>query len=150
MAYLAMDIAWNDNSGIGWIKLHFKRSFESTSFVLGVDTHVHRISNRLGWVNSKTPEGTRKQLEEWLPKEKWTEINWLLGWKVLFCPIDFFIQKYVLPSRFWATNMSASLPQMLYLLKQRLVSLCSIRWEASIPKKIASKVKESETGKSGS
>ena len=27
---------------------------------IGVDVHVHRITNRLGWVDSKTPEGTRK------------------------------------------------------------------------------------------
>ena len=47
----------------------------------GVDTHVHRISNRLGWTGeggTKTPEATRKALEDWLPQEKWLEINWLL------------------------------------------------------------------------
>lgn len=62
MAHLAMDIAWDQVSGIG------------------VDTHVHRISNRLGWVKKKTknPEETRKALEEWLPREFWSEINWLL------------------------------------------------------------------------
>lgn len=46
--------------------------------VLGVDTHVHRISNRLGWVNTKTPEETRKALEDWLPQELWSEVNHLL------------------------------------------------------------------------
>ncbi len=40
--------------------------------VLPVDTHVHRISNRLGWINTKTPEETEKALirlipEEWIP-----------------------------------------------------------------------------------
>lgn len=62
MAHLAMDIAWNQVSGIG------------------VDTHVHRISNRLGWTKSetKTPEETRRALEEWLPRDLWSEINWLL------------------------------------------------------------------------
>lgn len=46
----------------------------------GVDTHVHRISNRLGWVKkkTKTPEDTRKALEAWLPKELWYEINHML------------------------------------------------------------------------
>ena len=36
----------------------------------GVDVHVHRISNRLGWVRKKTkePEQTRKDLESWLPR----------------------------------------------------------------------------------
>nr|XP_033818862.1 endonuclease III-like protein 1 [Geotrypetes seraphini] len=62
MAHLIMDIAWNSVSGIG------------------VDTHVHRISNRLGWVNKETtfPEETRVALEEWLPRDLWSEINWLL------------------------------------------------------------------------
>jgi endonuclease-3 len=37
---------------------------------IGVDTHVHRISNRLGWTKkqTKTPEQTRKELQEWLPE----------------------------------------------------------------------------------
>ncbi|XP_061686650.1 endonuclease III-like protein 1 [Syngnathoides biaculeatus] len=62
MAHLAMDIAWNQVSGIG------------------VDTHVHRISNRLGWLmkRTKNPEATRKALQEWLPRDLWSEINWLL------------------------------------------------------------------------
>uniref|UniRef100_A0A4W5K0M8 Nth like DNA glycosylase 1 n=1 Tax=Hucho hucho TaxID=62062 RepID=A0A4W5K0M8_9TELE len=52
MAHLAMDIAWHQVSGIG------------------VDTHVHRISNRLGWTRggTKNPEETRKALEDWLPR----------------------------------------------------------------------------------
>ncbi len=40
-----------------------------------VDTHVHRISNRLGIVSSKTPEETEKQLIEKVPKEYWNKIN---------------------------------------------------------------------------
>ncbi|KAJ1096023.1 hypothetical protein NDU88_001172 [Pleurodeles waltl] len=62
MAHLIMDIAWNRVSGIG------------------VDTHVHRISNRLRWVKkeTKTPEETRVALEDWLPRDLWSEINWLL------------------------------------------------------------------------
>lgn len=43
-----------------------------------MDTHVHRISNRLGWVKTKTPEETRKGLESWLPRELWSEVNQLL------------------------------------------------------------------------
>lgn len=34
---------------------------------IGVDTHVHRISNRLGWCKTKTPEQTRLALQSWLP-----------------------------------------------------------------------------------
>ncbi|XP_011691749.1 PREDICTED: endonuclease III-like protein 1 [Wasmannia auropunctata] len=62
MAHLCMQTAWGEVSGIG------------------VDTHVHRISNRLGWVRkpTKTPEQTRTDLEDWLPKSLWSEVNHLL------------------------------------------------------------------------
>ncbi|CAI5703359.1 unnamed protein product [Peronospora effusa] len=68
MATLVMDSAWNNVVGIC------------------VDTHVHRISNRLKWVNtwnmnnpkSQDPEKTRAELEDWLPKEHWGPINILL------------------------------------------------------------------------
>ncbi|MDI9624481.1 MAG: endonuclease III [Methanothermobacter sp.] len=40
-----------------------------------VDTHVHRISNRLGLVDTKTPEETEKRLREIVPKEYWIELN---------------------------------------------------------------------------
>lgn len=43
-----------------------------------VDTHVHRISNRLGWVETKTPDETETALMEVLPKRYWIEINELL------------------------------------------------------------------------
>jgi endonuclease-3 len=43
-----------------------------------VDTHVHRISNRLGWVETRTPEGTERALTELLPREHWLEINQLM------------------------------------------------------------------------
>ncbi|MGB9681791.1 MAG: endonuclease III domain-containing protein [bacterium] len=43
-----------------------------------VDTHVHRISNRLGYVRTKTPEETEFALREKLPKEYWIEYNDLL------------------------------------------------------------------------
>ncbi|XP_022173633.1 endonuclease III-like protein 1 [Myzus persicae] len=62
MAHLCMSCAWNEVTGIG------------------VDTHVHRISNRLGWVKktTKTPEKTRIALESWLPKDLWREVNHML------------------------------------------------------------------------
>lgn len=43
-----------------------------------VDTHVHRISNRLGWVTTKTPEKTEMALRDLLPQEDWIEVNDLL------------------------------------------------------------------------
>lgn len=60
MAYLCMSAAWGIDEGIG------------------VDVHVHRITNLWGWHSTKTPEETRAWLEGWLPREKWHEINKLL------------------------------------------------------------------------
>jgi endonuclease-3 len=43
-----------------------------------VDTHVHRISNRLGYVLTKTPEQTEMALRQKLPKRHWIPYNDLL------------------------------------------------------------------------
>ena len=43
-----------------------------------VDTHVHRISNRIGYVTTKTPEKTEFALREKLPKKHWIKYNELL------------------------------------------------------------------------
>jgi endonuclease-3 len=43
-----------------------------------VDTHVHRISNRLGLVRTKTPAETESVLERVLPRRYWIDINDLL------------------------------------------------------------------------
>ena len=43
-----------------------------------VDTHVHRISNRLGYVKTKTPEKTETALRAKLPKRYWIQYNDLL------------------------------------------------------------------------
>jgi endonuclease-3 len=40
-----------------------------------VDTHVHRITNRWGYVKTKTPEQTEMALREKLPRAYWIEIN---------------------------------------------------------------------------
>lgn len=46
---------------------------------IGVDVHVHRVSNRLGWCNeTKTPEQSRKELEDWIPQEYWPDFNWMI------------------------------------------------------------------------
>lgn len=42
---------------------------------IAVDTHVHRISNTLGWVQTKTPGETEIELIKILPKHYWTEMN---------------------------------------------------------------------------
>lgn len=43
-----------------------------------VDVHVHRITNRWGYVHTKTPDETELVLREKLPKKYWLEINGLL------------------------------------------------------------------------
>jgi len=43
-----------------------------------VDTHVHRICNRTGWVTTRTPEETEYSLREILPRTYWRRINWIL------------------------------------------------------------------------
>lgn len=43
-----------------------------------VDTHVHRISNRIGYVSTKTPEQTEFALRDHLPRKHWIRYNELL------------------------------------------------------------------------
>lgn len=45
---------------------------------LAVDTHVHRISNRLGLVETKAPEETEMELKKIFPQKYWRHINLLL------------------------------------------------------------------------
>ena len=42
---------------------------------LCVDIHMHRITNRLGWVHTKTPDATEKALERVIPRDLWTGVN---------------------------------------------------------------------------
>jgi len=70
MAFLLLQVAWNLNVGIG------------------VDVHVHRITNRLGWHKppTKTPEETRLNLQSWLPTELHRDINHMLvGFGQVIC-----------------------------------------------------------------
>lgn len=43
-----------------------------------VDTHVHRIPNRLGWISTCTPEESEQALEALWPRRHWIEANGLL------------------------------------------------------------------------
>jgi len=42
---------------------------------LPIDTHCHRIPNRLGWIKTKTPEDTEHALKKILPSEYWDDFN---------------------------------------------------------------------------
>ncbi len=45
---------------------------------IAVDIHVHRISNRLGWVKTKKPEDTEEELKKIIPKNQWINVNRLI------------------------------------------------------------------------
>ena len=45
---------------------------------IAVDTHVHRVSNRLGIVHTKRPEDTQKQLEQLFDESLWSQLHHLL------------------------------------------------------------------------
>ena len=78
---------------------------------IGVDTHVHRITNRWGYVSTRTPEQTLSALERTLPHRYWIDINKLLvpfgkhlctptGPKCSMCPLlDMCQQRGVLSAR---------------------------------------------------
>ncbi len=51
-----------------------------------VDTHVHRIANRLGWVRTRTPEQTELALYDVAPRRWWADINlYLVTWGQNVC-----------------------------------------------------------------
>jgi len=61
--------------GVGPKTANIVLNFAFDKLVLPIDTHCHRIPNRLGWVKTKTPEKTEKELEKILPKKYWREFN---------------------------------------------------------------------------
>jgi endonuclease-3 len=51
-----------------------------------VDTHVHRISNRLGWVQTKMPDQTEQALYRVVPRRYWPKVNlYLVTWGQNVC-----------------------------------------------------------------
>jgi len=71
---------------------------------LPIDTHCHRIPNRLGWIETKTPEETENELKKILPKKYWMDFNHLFvtfGKRICvpvspfcsICPIEQFCKK---------------------------------------------------------
>ena len=61
--------------GIGPKTANIVLAFAFGKAVLPIDTHCHRIPNRIGWINTKTPEQTEKELGKILPKEYWKDFN---------------------------------------------------------------------------
>lgn len=63
-----------------------------------VDTHCHHLSNRLGWVKTKTPEKTETELEKIVPKPYWKWVNELFVYygKQICTPISPWCSKCVI------------------------------------------------------
>jgi endonuclease-3 len=61
--------------GIGPKTANIVLAFAFNQPVIPVDTHVHRIPNRIGWIQTKTPEQTEQELMKILPKEYWADFN---------------------------------------------------------------------------
>jgi endonuclease-3 len=65
-------------SGVGVKCAHLALGIGCNQPWLSVDIHVHRITNRWGYVSTSTPEKTMLALENKLPQKDWVEINRLL------------------------------------------------------------------------
>ena len=77
---------------------------------LPIDTHCHRIPNRLGWIRTKTPEETEQALKKILPEKFWDDFNDLFvtfGQKICvpvspfcsICPIEQYCKKIAVKRR---------------------------------------------------
>lgn len=72
MANLIVQLSWDSVEGIA------------------VDTHMQRITQKLGWAGlpdcSKSPQEVEKDLEDWIPKDLWLKINPLIvGFGQVWC-----------------------------------------------------------------
>lgn len=64
--------------GVGPKCAHLALGIACQQPYISVDVHVHRVMNRWGYVDTKTPEKTTKALEEKLPKDYWIDTNRLI------------------------------------------------------------------------
>lgn len=64
--------------GVGRKTANIVLSFVFNKPAIAVDTHVHRISNRIGLVKTRKPEETERELKKILPKSLWKDVNNLL------------------------------------------------------------------------
>ncbi len=65
-------------SGVGVKCAHLTLAVACREPWISVDIHVHRVTNRWGYVAAPTPEQTMVELERALPREHWIDINRLL------------------------------------------------------------------------
>lgn len=64
--------------GVGPKCAHLALGIACGATLISVDIHVHRVTNRWGYVSASTPEQTMAQLQRRLPRPHWVEINALL------------------------------------------------------------------------
>ena len=64
--------------GVGPKCAHLALGIACGATLISVDIHVHRVTNRWGYVHAPTPERTLAELEQRLPPRRWVEINSLL------------------------------------------------------------------------
>jgi len=76
--------------GIGPKTANIVLAFAFNKSVLPIDTHCHRIPNRIGWVKTKNPEKTEIELMKIIPKKYWKEFNgiFVLFGKTICQPIS--------------------------------------------------------------
>jgi endonuclease-3 len=65
-------------TGVGPKCAHLVLGIACGQPAISVDTHVHRVTNRWGFISASTPEQTMRHLETKLPKRLWIGINRLL------------------------------------------------------------------------
>jgi endonuclease-3 len=91
-------------NGIGPKTANIVLAFAYGKNVLPIDTHCHRIPNRLGWIKTKNPIQTEAELEKILPKKYWRDFNAIfvqfgktirvpISPKCSICPINKYCQK---------------------------------------------------------
>lgn len=92
--------------GVGRKTANLVQSVAFSIDAICVDTHVHKIMNRLGYINTKTPLETETQLRKQLPKKYWTKTNFyfvVLGQNICLpknpkcniCPINKYCDKKI-------------------------------------------------------
>lgn len=68
------------------ISMLYLKVAEGKNEGIGVDTHVHRITNRLEWVKTDNPNDTETKLQERFPKKYWGAMNIaFVGFGQLLC-----------------------------------------------------------------
>ncbi|MBW2999541.1 endonuclease III [Candidatus Woesearchaeota archaeon] len=91
--------------GVGRKTANIVLAFAYNKQALPIDTHCHRIPNRLGWIKTKTPEETEFALRKILPRKHWIDFNNIfvafgqnicrpIGPKCNICPVNKYCDYY--------------------------------------------------------